>query len=995
MLNTKINFVSVLVFIFLGLFNSIPADSFAVSYYIAANGNDGNNGTNPATPWLTISKVNSSMALINAGDQILFRRGDKFFGEVKPTKSGISGNNIVFGSYGSGELPEITGKKNILNWTLYSGNIYKAAISDTITQLYFEKKLLTIARYPNSGFLFIDNGSGTTGFNDAALTEASGYWNGANCRVRTVNWAYETKTVSAFSSGNITFSSATTYATYPKYGYYFDNKLFMLDTAGEWFHDKSTGSVYLYALGGVNPNTYNVEGVGIKNGFTFNPGVNYVTVQDLKITGFKEIGLQSNTNNYITIQRCIISQTGVYGISLNGNYNTVDNNILTDNYNSAVVGNFSNGSIKNNTIKRTGLIPGYGGDIWGYMALQIYDGPGAIIENNTIDSSGYDAVSCRKNMIIRNNIISYSCLTLNDGAGIEIDDTDGMQVINNIVTFTIGNTISSPTPKYAMGIYFGAGIIKNALIQGNTLANNNYAGINVDNKSNSFNNQILDNICYNNAYSQIIFTDISGYTFTSVYNNIVKRNIYYCLNAKQTCMEQQMFHFATFSDFGDFDSNYYCNPYTEYVFRKSMVYGTYSTKYYRLQNWKSNFNEDLNSKFSNFSFDEYKILNNLSANLIVNPRFQTNILPWGTTPSPGSNITQVTNSLLDTGCMRVRWNGVGSTEGMTSSDYINIVKGDIYSLSFSVAGNHTGNLNTFGRPKVGGKPFFYPRRFFSFENYRKNYSFTFRADTSDPLGRISFLLFAPDSLMYLDNVYLYKVNAEKIDSSQKSKLFTNNTNTPKSFSLYGITYKDLDGTIVTGSITVSPFASKILINDNAQIYQTLNLTVLMQGFYNESSDLLTPDSMKVYLRNNTFPYSKVDSATSVLNSTGNSFFNFVNAQNNTGYYLELKHRNSIETWSNTNLSFSDNALTFNFSTSGSQAYGNNQIQKGQKFCFYSGDVNNDGTIDGSDVSLVENDVNINASGYLNTDLTGDNTVDASDLSIIEYNADNSVVKITP
>lgn len=62
---------------------------------------------------------------------------------------------------------------------------------------------------------------------------------------------------------------------------------------------------------------------------------------------------------------------------------------------------------------------------------------------------------------------------------------------------------------------------------------------------------------------------------------------------------------------------------------------------------------------------------------------------------------------------------------------------------------------------------------------------------------------------------------------------------------------------------------------------------------------------------------------------------------------------------------------------------------------YSGDVNQDGTVDASDQSEVDNDVTNSVSGYVQTDLTGDDFVDGSDLSIVENNAAASVSVITP
>jgi len=997
MLNTKNNFVSVLVFIIFGLFNSIPADSFAVSYYIAANGNDGNNGTNPATPWLTISKVNSSMALINAGDQILFRRGDKFFGEVKITKSGTSGNNIIIGSYGTGALPEITGKKAITSWTLHSGNIYRASVTDSVSQLYISEKLMTIARFPNSGFLIIDAGNGSNGFNDAALTQSASYWNGATCKIRTANWIYERKTVSAFSGGNVTFSSAALFAPAANFGYYFDNKLNLLDVANEWFYDKAAGRVYLYAPGGVNPNTLNVEGVTKLNGVFININIANITVQDLKITGYKQTGVDGYTGNYNTVQRCNISKIDRFGIRLNGINNNINNNTLEDNLNTTLTGVFTGGQISNNFINRTGLFAGYGENGYGYYGILLWNAQGTIIENNIIDSSGYVGIYVTSSAIVRKNIISYSLLTLNDGGGISVGNADGLQITDNIISNSIGNTISSKNPAlYASGIYLNETVISNSLIQGNTVYACRYDGLIVDIKYPSANNIIRNNLLYNNFNAQIEFLDWSSTVFVPSYNTIVKGNIFYSLQSTQPCMKHMMFNNPTFSDFGVFDSNYYYNPYSEYVINRVMNYGTYAIENYSLSSWKNIFNEDFNSKTSLFSFSQYGVTDTLSSNLITNSSFNGNINNWTTWPA-GSQISYSTNPLLDNGCMKINWTGIGNNESFTMSNNMSITRGNYYQLSFSCAGNQNGTFSVWGMSAgYSGFPAFFPKNYFSFTNSRKDYDMVFKADTTDnTAARLSYDLILPDSTFYIDNVNLYRVTVSKIDSTQKSKLFVNELSTSQTFSLNGINYKDLDGNVVTGSILLLPYSSRILVNDNPDIYQRLNLTAFAEGQYNSQDNITVPDTFKVYLRNNFSPYLIIDSTNTFLSNTGTGYCNFKKAVSGINYFIAVKHRNAMETWSSVSIPFVNYYMQYDFTSSASQAYGNNQIQKGQKFCFYSGDVNNDGTIDGSDVSLVENDVNINASGYLNTDLTGDNTVDASDLSIIEYNADNSVVKITP
>ena len=91
-------------------------------------------------------------------------------------------------------------------------------------------------------------------------------------------------------------------------------------------------------------------------------------------------------------------------------------------------------------------------------------------------------------------------------------------------------------------------------------------------------------------------------------------------------------------------------------------------------------------------------------------------------------------------------------------------------------------------------------------------------------------------------------------------------------------------------------------------------------------------------------------------------------------------------------------ITYNFTSASTQAYGSNQIGVDAspiRFAVYSGDVNQDGIIDASDLSQVENAADVSLSGYVATDVTGDNIVDASDVSFVENNAANSVGVITP
>jgi len=174
--------------------------------------------------------------------------------------------------------------------------------------------------------------------------------------------------------------------------------------------------------------------------------------------------------------------------------------------------------------------------------------------------------------------------------------------------------------------------------------------------------------------------------------------------------------------------------------------------------------------------------------------------------------------------------------------------------------------------------------------------------------------------------------------------------------------------------------------------------LIMEGFYNTVSGKLTMrDTARVYLRNITPPYALRDSAKSIIDTvTFNGSFAFDNAPTGT-YYLQLKHRNSLETWSDTGgVAYTQGStLSYDFTTAAGKAFGGNMVQKGSKFCLYSGDVDQEGNIDVADVVAVFNDGNNFLKGYVRTDVNGDNFVDVADLLITYNNASMFISKITP
>ncbi len=84
-------------------------------YHIdAAASDDLRDGLSPATAWKSLNKFNATV--FQAGDQILFKSGQHWLGQLRPQGSGKSAANaanailpITIGRYGEGSLPEIRG----------------------------------------------------------------------------------------------------------------------------------------------------------------------------------------------------------------------------------------------------------------------------------------------------------------------------------------------------------------------------------------------------------------------------------------------------------------------------------------------------------------------------------------------------------------------------------------------------------------------------------------------------------------------------------------------------------------------------------------------------------------------------------------------------------------------------------------------------------------------------------------------------------------------
>jgi hypothetical protein len=114
------------------------------------------------------------------------------------------------------------------------------------------------------------------------------------------------------------------------------------------------------------------------------------------------------------------------------------------------------------------------------------------------------------------------------------------------------------------------------------------------------------------------------------------------------------------------------------------------------------------------------------------------------------------------------------------------------------------------------------------------------------------------------------------------------------------------------------------------------------------------------------------------------------------YYIAVKHRNALQTWSADSLLLGPTPANYDFTTDITKAYGNSMIQvENGIWAFFSGDVNLDENIDLADLGSVDMDIFNFAYGYEASDLNGDGNVDLLDTNPLEDNIPNYIFSIHP
>ncbi|MBK7852806.1 MAG: metallophosphoesterase [Bacteroidetes bacterium] len=213
---------------------------------------------------------------------------------------------------------------------------------------------------------------------------------------------------------------------------------------------------------------------------------------------------------------------------------------------------------------------------------------------------------------------------------------------------------------------------------------------------------------------------------------------------------------------------------------------------------------------------------------------------------------------------------------------------------------------------------------------------------------------------------------------------------------YSLTLTDANGCMTTETIPVGATA-------NASM--TVHLHLFIQGYYMGNQEMRAPlfssglssdptacDSITIEFRNSSPVHGIEFSSRTLLHTDGNCSVNFPGSFSGGQYFIVIRHRNSLETWSAAAQLLQHND-TVEFADVITKAYGNNLATLGDGFFgLWSGDVSDgispglqDGMIETSDYIHIENASQMFLAGYVTEDLTGDVLVESADYSLAENN----------
>lgn len=804
----------------------VTAQGSAVIYYIAPNGDDSAPGT-LTQPWKSLSRVESVFPDgVAPGTQFLFQRSGVYSGSLTADYqvSGTAESPIVFGAYGEGADPIMSGLVPLTGWTNLGPNRWQTTCpncNERTDLLLVDGEAQALARYPNldegdEGYLYFDSATGHTSITDDAL--ASGMnWTGGELVIRSIAWVLDRYPISGQQGGTLSLGTArddTSYDFEVGYGYFIQNHPDALDREGEWIYDAANQTITLYLTS--DPNQHQIKTTRTETVVSLS-NLFHVELRDLVIQGGREVSLDVLNCEGVRLENLQVIHSAAEGVRL---VNCTDLELV----HSHLANHLTHGlriwecndcRIHRNTIEQIGMLAGMGKGGDGQYNGVGFDGDQSLFEYNTVQYIGYNGVGLSGAVTARYNLVQHYAQVKVDSGGIYTWHVQDSQIIGNHVLYGLGSDAAIPWNSPAVnGIYIDDNS-ENINVQDNVVGYIGASGIVLHNTRNI---RVVNNTVFAAGEWGIILTDDHLGTLESTDSLIENNRVFsFGLDSSPLRAQTSLLGEAWLDQLGTLRDNRYCNP-----LRVNPISVAFQPNWFSrelsLEDWQISYGYDQGSRDCGIRYEPYVEIGEPGSNRISNATLNTNIDNWYGWPDTSLELEW--NSKWGGS---LRFGHIGADRNALTYASIGAAEaGQTFRVSFRAQAeiDETGieiYLQQAGPDYQGRSE---PARL-SLDTAERVYTVWVTANQADPDLRLTFDLQRSESgqprRLWLDDIEVSPVTVESRPLESVARLETNPTDTSIEARLDEHVYLDLDGKRYEPGSTVSipPYSGLILVREPA------------------------------------------------------------------------------------------------------------------------------------------------------------------------------------
>ena len=668
-------------------------------------------------PWRSLARLVTSD--LTAGDTVQLACASVWRETLSLPSNGTAALPItVMAPAGCTTLPAIDGRVTLppSAWAQHKGSIYKAALDLPALQVFADGGTFTQAHHPNRGDVTRDPtstylpmtadgnlvpgppgaDSGSTVLNvgvDVSALAANSV-GVPRVRVRINPYVINDLAVSRFDGTRIVLARATDYQARAGWGYMLMGQLWMLDSAGEWFHDADARQLYAWMPNSAAP-TSAVQISVLATGINLQAR-SHIVIDGLAVRGVG-LGVDMRRSTAVQLRNSVVEGTAGVGVDFAaGRQAVVESNRVSRTMGDAVtgwgsaslaitsewIGDDSGSTVRNNLIRDSGVL--MDGDTMLSLPRRsmaaIFTGGNAIISGNVIVNSGYIGILAHKASTVTENFIYGACSVQDDCGGIYIGSNS--QVRRNTVVHARGSLVGQPLAQRgtsAQGLYVdddGTGVT----IEDNTVVDTDF-GIQLHNATK---NVVRGNRLYGNRKGQMWLQEDANRTNVNgdLSGNVIEGNLMAGI-ASNTMAILLTTRFASTAAFGRFDGNRYFDRAAPTVVSAST---SSASRAMSLGQWRASTGVGsalaVDTQGTGTSLRGYSNYSVAGSNLVTNSALQTNTAGWSSW-NQTAPAGQLTREACPAGtCLRYV---AGGSAGILTSPSFAVQQGRWYRLSVDVA----------------------------------------------------------------------------------------------------------------------------------------------------------------------------------------------------------------------------------------------------------------------------------------------------------------------